>query len=44
MINRNDNQLVFRLTKNHNIDYLNHTYYIKSVGPKNLIKGTLIKE
>ena len=44
MINRNDNQLIFRLTKNHDIDYLNHTYYIKSVCPNNLIKWNLTKE
>ena len=44
MINRNHNQLVFRITKNHNIDYLNQTYYINFIGPHNLIKGTLTKE
>ena len=44
MIDRVDDRLSFKLTKEHNIEYINHTYYKKTLCSKNLLNGNLTKK
>ena len=44
MILRADNKKFFKVTKLHTIDYYNHSYYIKKISPKDLLKGKITKE
>ena len=43
-IDRNDKEKNFILTKNHNINYYNHTYYLKKLSAEDLLKEKLTKE